>query len=140
MSTKPRVKEETVKDRIKAILEAQKVWYCMPPANGYGKSGNFDFIACVRGAFLGIEAKRDEKEMPTRLQTENAVKLAGAYGVMLLIHKGNVELVEDTIIEMRRRMADVRVSYRLNHWPKQEILGLLDEGDKDVKVIKGKKK
>ena len=140
MSTKLRTKEEPVKDRIKAILEAQKVWYCMPPANGYGKSGNFDFIVCVRGAFLGIEAKRDEKEMPTRLQTENAVRLAGAYGVMLLIHKGNVELVETTIIEMRRRMVMVHVSYRLNHWPEQEILGLLDEGDKDVKVIKGKKK
>jgi len=140
MSTKPRTKEEPVKDQIKAILEAQKVWYCMPPANGYGRAGNFDFIVCVRGAFLGIEAKRDEKEMPTRLQTENAVKLAGAYGVMLLIHKGNVELVEATLNEMRRRMVGVHVGYKLNHWPEQEIVALLDTGDKDVKVIKGKKK
>jgi hypothetical protein len=140
MSTRAKLKEAPVKDRIKDVLDSKRVWYCMPPANGYGKSGNFDFIVCVRGAFLGIEAKRDEKEMPTRLQTENAVKVAGNEGVILLIHKDNVHLVGETVDEMLRRMADVRVYYKLNQWPQKAMMAMLDKGDEDVKVIKGKKK
>jgi hypothetical protein len=135
-----RNKEESVKDKIKQILETKLVWYCMPPANGYGKSGNFDFIVCVEGAFLGIEAKRDEKEKPTRLQTENAVKVAGAYGVGLLIHKDNIHTLGPTIDAMRIRMVGVRVAYQLTNWPEEEVLALLDNGDTDVKVLKGKKK
>jgi hypothetical protein len=140
MSTELRTKEEPVKDRIKKVLRLRNVPFDMPATHGYGKSGNFDFVCCVEGAYLGIEAKRDDKEKPTRLQTEHAV--AFAHGVTLLIHKDNVELVGKTIDEMRRRMRELpcRVSYLLSNWPKEEVLALLDTGDKDVKVIKGKKK
>jgi hypothetical protein len=119
--TKPkRTLETPVKDDIRAILREKKVWFRMIPANGYGVAGNFDFVCCVDGAFLGIEAKRDEKEKPTQLQHENAIEARNAKGVTLLIHKGNVALVAAVIDVMRARMRLVQHAYDLSVWPVHE--------------------
>jgi hypothetical protein len=138
----PRVKEESVKDKIKQILKEMKVPFDMPPANGYGRAGNFDFVCCVDGAYLGIEAKRDAKEQPTRLQTEHAVEFIGANGTAMLLHKDNLHLLPKVIDDLRARMRslDYRVNYGTTLWPKEAVMALLEPGDKDVKVIKGKKK
>ena len=114
-----RKKEESVKDKIKQILTDEKVHFRMPPANGYGKAGDFDFVCCVGGAYLGVEAKRDDKEAPTALQTDNAVSAARHGGVALLIHKDNLALLRETIFTMRLRMsmAQIPVNFRLGYWP-----------------------
>jgi len=102
MSTKPRTKEESVKDRVKKVLRLRNVQFDMPATHGYGKSGNFDFVCCVRGLYLGIETKRDDKEHPTQLQTDHAHAVIEAGGVALLIHKDNVGLVGGTIDILKR--------------------------------------
>ncbi len=140
MPTK-RIKEKSVKDHIKAILEAERVWYCMPAANGYGRMGLFDFIVCVEGIFLGIEAKRDDKEQPTQLQTDNATHARDVGGaVVLLIHKDNLHLLTNVISVLRLRL--LRMPCALNaglcYWPAQAILQP-PEGD-NVKLIKKAKK
>jgi len=135
MSTE-RTKEESVKDRIKKVLRLRNVPFDMPATHGYGKSGNFDFVCCVDGAYLGIEAKRDDKEKPTRLQTEHAEEFIAAGGVALLIHDGNVERIATAIEVLRRRLKQQPINTGLSYWPAPPP----QADDSDVKVIKGKKK
>lgn len=49
--------EGRVKAGIKKILKDHNVWFYMPVSNGMGVHGIPDFVCCVRGQFLGIEAK-----------------------------------------------------------------------------------
>ena len=51
------MRESDVKDDIKKILTQHGVWYFMPSMNGYGRSGIPDFVCCIQGRFLAIEAK-----------------------------------------------------------------------------------
>jgi hypothetical protein len=49
--------EGRVKDKIKRVLKSHGFWYYMPMQNGMGVVGVPDFVCCVRGLFVGIEAK-----------------------------------------------------------------------------------
>lgn len=49
--------EADVKSAIKQILRDNDVWYFMPSMNGFGRAGIPDFVCCVAGKFLSIEAK-----------------------------------------------------------------------------------
>jgi hypothetical protein len=111
-----RTLETPVKEQIRNALNARGVYFTMPPANGYGRAGGFDFTCCVSGLFLGIEAKRDDKEEPTTLQHDNADKARQSGGIVLLIHKGNVELVARTVDAMRQR--NIRVP---SYWPARRM-------------------
>jgi pantoate kinase len=106
-----RTTEAPVKDRVKEVLVEHSVQFDMPVPVGYGKAGNFDFICCVAGAYLGIETKRDDKVMPTALQTDHAQEVMRAGGVALLIHKDNVHLVTRAIIDLQYGRPT------LSYWP-----------------------
>ena len=111
-----RTLETPVKEMIRNTLNARGVYFTMPPANGYGRAGGFDFTCCVSGLFLGIEAKRDAKEEPTTLQHDNADKARQSGGVVLLIHKDNVALVAQTVDGMRQRGFKVP-----SYWPARRL-------------------
>lgn len=130
-----RIKEKTVKEHVKEMLEAAGVWYCMPATGGYGKSGNFDFIICVDGAFLGVETKRDDKEMPMQLQTDNANNAYASGATVLLIHKDNLHLLARALRELRARMAELpqRINHTLNDWPMKPAAPAVDDGAKLIK-------
>ena len=49
--------ESDVKTAIKQILRDNNVWYFMPSMNGFGRAGIPDFVCCIEGKFLSIEAK-----------------------------------------------------------------------------------
>lgn len=52
--------EGDVKKAVRKILDSYKdegMWYFMPPANGYGRSGIPDFVGCFKGNFFAIETK-----------------------------------------------------------------------------------
>lgn len=53
--------EGRVKNKVKAILKANEIWYFMPSANGFGKVGVPDFICCWDGKFFAIETKAPGK-------------------------------------------------------------------------------
>jgi hypothetical protein len=108
--------EAPVKEQIRNELNVLGVYFTMPPANGYGRAGGFDFTCCVKGRFLGIEAKRDYKEQPTALQHDNADKARLSGGVVLLIHKDNVELVRTTVTAMYKSDHPVR-----SYWPARQM-------------------
>ena len=76
--------EGKVKALIKRKLEAAGVYYFMPATHGYGRSGVPDFICCVRGRFLGIEAKAGRGKT-TVLQDRELARINDAFGVALVV-------------------------------------------------------
>ena len=76
--------ESKVKDKIKKILKAKGIYYAMPHGAGYGNAGVPDFLCCVRGYFLAIEAKAKGGK-PTALQVKNMDDIRKAGGVSLVV-------------------------------------------------------
>jgi pantoate kinase len=86
--------EAKVKEKIKKILKEHGVWYAMPMGTGYGNSGVPDFLCCVKGKFLAIEAKAG-KGVPTALQEKNMRDIRVAGGEALVINETNVDTLKD---------------------------------------------
>jgi len=82
--------EAKVKAKIKAILKEHGVYYAMPIGSGYGNSGVPDFLCCVSGRFLAIEAKAGKNE-PTALQLKNISDIDKAGGATLVINERNID-------------------------------------------------
>ena len=96
MATTPEAK---VKAKIKAILKAHGAYYAMPIGTGYGSSGVPDFLVCLNGEFLAIEAKAG-KGVPTALQLKNLREIEVAGGRTLVINEQSLELkVLEAILE-----------------------------------------
>ena len=88
--------EKLVKDKIRKILKEHGVYYAMPMGTGYGNSGVPDFLCCVNGKFLAIEAKAG-KGIPTALQEKNLRDIKEAGGVSLVINETNLDWLKGTI-------------------------------------------
>jgi hypothetical protein len=88
MATTPEAK---VKAKIKAILKAHNAYYAMPIGTGYGNSGIPDFLVCLNGEFLAIEAKAG-KGVPTALQLKNLREIEAAGGRTLIINEESLKL------------------------------------------------
>lgn len=88
MATTPEAK---VKAKIKAILKTYRAYYAMPIGTGYGSSGVPDFLVCLNGEFLAIEAKAG-KGVPTALQEKNLKAIKEAGGRALVINEESLEL------------------------------------------------
>ena len=97
MATTP---EGLVKAKIKDILKAQNVYYAMPIGTGYGNSGVPDFLCCVNGHFLGIEAKAG-KGTTTALQDKNIQQIKDAGGTATVINEDTLGYLEQLIQMMK---------------------------------------
>jgi hypothetical protein len=97
MATTP---ESKVKAKIKTILKANNVYYAMPIGTGYGNSGVPDFLCCVNGHFLGIEAKAG-KGTTTALQEKNIQQIKDAGGTAAVINEDTLGYLEQLIQLMR---------------------------------------
>jgi hypothetical protein len=87
MATKPEVK---VKKQIKELLEKHKAYYFTPVTSGFGTSGVPDFVACIKGKFVGIEAKAG-KGQTTALQDKNLTQIMDAGGVAIVVNETGIE-------------------------------------------------
>ena len=76
--------ESKVKNKIKTMLKAHGVYYAMPIGTGFGNSGVPDFLCCVGGKFLAIEAKAG-KGKTTALQEKNMRDIEAAGGRALVV-------------------------------------------------------
>jgi Holliday junction resolvase len=91
--------EAKVKEKIKKILKEHGVYYAMPMGTGYGNSGVPDFLCCVNGFFVAIEAKAG-KGVPTALQEKNMRDIGKAGGRTLVINEHSLELgVLEAVLE-----------------------------------------
>ena len=88
--------EALVKKKIRAILDAHGVYYAMPIGTGYGNSGVPDFLCCVGGFFLAIEAKAG-KGKTTALQDAHIQRIKDTRGIALVINETNLPVLEHTI-------------------------------------------
>jgi pantoate kinase len=84
--------EALVKKKIRKILDEHNVYYAMPMGTGYGNSGVPDFLCCVHGFFLAIEAKAG-KGKTTALQDAHIEKIKKAGGHAVVINETNIELL-----------------------------------------------
>jgi len=92
----PATPEAKVKAKIKDLLKAYKAYYVMPIGTGYGNSGVPDFICCVNGQFLAIEAKAGNNK-PTALQEKNIRDIRNAGGYAMVVNEDNLEELETLI-------------------------------------------
>ena len=88
--------EGKVKKQIKQILEELDVWFFMPPANGYGRAGIPDFVGCLKGRFIAIEAKAG-KGTTTALQDREIQRIKNAGGFVLIVNEANLHNLKDLI-------------------------------------------
>ncbi len=90
MATTPEAK---VKAKIKVLLKIYDVYYAMPIGTGYGNSGVPDFLCCVRGRFLAIEAKAG-KGKTTALQDKNIKQIIASGGLAIVVNEDNMQELE----------------------------------------------
>jgi pantoate kinase len=81
--------EAKVKAKIRKILDEHGVYYAMPIGTGYGNSGVPDFLCCVRGKFLAIEAKAG-KGTTTALQEAHIARIKECGGHAVVINENNI--------------------------------------------------
>ena len=98
MATTPEAK---VKAKIKAILKVYDIYYAMPIGTGYGNSGVPDFLCCVRGRFLAIEAKAG-KGKTTALQDKNIKQIIASGGLAIVVNEDNIQELESLLKHVLR--------------------------------------
>lgn len=91
--------EAKVKDKIKAILKKHGIYYAMPIGTGYGNSGVPDFLCCMAGHFLAIEAKAG-KGKTTALQDKHLTQIRAQGGTALVINEENINELEQLLETM----------------------------------------
>ena len=94
--------EKLVKNKIKVILQDGGVYYAMPIGSGYGNAGVPDFLACVNGRFLAVEAKAG-KGKTTALQDAHLEKIKTAGGVSMVVNEMNLDQLKETIKCMKKQ-------------------------------------
>ncbi|CAB4168248.1 hypothetical protein UFOVP1276_36 [uncultured Caudovirales phage] len=94
--------EKLVKNKIKVILQDGGVYYAMPIGSGYGNAGVPDFLACVNGRFLAVEAKAG-KGKTTALQDAHLEKIKTAGGVSMVVNELNLDQLKETIQWMNKK-------------------------------------
>lgn len=91
--------ESKVKAKIKKLLAEYNVYYAMPIGTMFGNSGVPDFLCCVRGKFLAIEAKANGGK-PTALQVKHLKDIRDAGGVALVVNEDNLDELENLLCTM----------------------------------------
>lgn len=92
--------EAKVKARIRAILDAEGIYYAMPIGTGYGKSGVPDFLCCVGGKFLAIEAKAGGGKT-TALQDRELKRIKTAGGFAFVVDEESLANLPGTLKLMK---------------------------------------
>ena len=81
--------EAKIKANIKKILQLHGIYYAMPMGTGYGNSGVPDFLCCLNGKFLAIEAKANGG-LITALQQKNLGNIQEAGGLWWIVNETNL--------------------------------------------------
>jgi len=92
-------KEADVKDRIKGILTEAGAWFFMPVQTGYGARGIPDFIVCLGGMFVGIEAKFG-KNTESAWQIRQGAGITASQGTYMVINDKNVDELEHILADL----------------------------------------
>lgn len=91
--------EAKVKAKIKTLLNAAKAYFAMPMGTGYGNAGVPDFLCCVNGHFLAIEAKAG-RGTTTALQDQHLMRIHAAGGRAVVVNETNLDTLEHLLGEL----------------------------------------
>jgi len=89
--------ESKVKAHIKEVLKKHNVYFVMPIGTGYGNSGVPDFLCCIDGKFLAIEAKAGSNK-PTALQRKHLSDIMDAGGIAMVVNDENINSFDGFIL------------------------------------------
>lgn len=106
--------EGRVKDKIKKLLKAHKIWFYMPVQNGMGVVGIPDLICCYEGLFIGIETKAPAKR-PTTFEQRWNKATANQQARMREIQKaGGIAFVADDVQQVEEVLNSIKPLADLN--------------------------
>jgi Holliday junction resolvase len=88
--------EAKVKAKIHKLLKEAGAYAVNYIGGQYANSGTPDILACLKGQFIGIEAKAG-KNKPTVLQISNLRKIREAGGMALVINETNLVYLEESL-------------------------------------------
>ena len=90
--------ESKVKKRVREILDKLGIYHFMPPANGFGRAGIPDIIACIDGHFIAIECKAG-KGQTTALQDRELNAILNAGGTTYIARESNLDELQQLLRE-----------------------------------------
>lgn len=82
--------EGKVKERITKILKDLGIYYFMPRGTSFGRSGIPDYICCIDGRFVGIEAKAGTNKL-SALQKLELSRIDAAGGLTYVANEDNLD-------------------------------------------------
>lgn len=88
--------EGDVKKVVKKVFNSygDDIWYFMPPANGYGRSGIPDFLGCYKGRMFAVETKFGNNQ-PTNNQVRELNNLKYNEAQVWIVNDRNLMVWED---------------------------------------------
>ena len=92
--------ESKVKTAVRKMLNAFDIYHFMPPANGFGRAGIPDIIACMNGHFIAIECKAG-KGQTTALQDRELNAILNAGGTTYIARESNIDELQQLLREKR---------------------------------------
>lgn len=92
--------ESKVKKRVREMLDTLGIYHFMPPANGFGRAGIPDIIACMDGHFIAIECKAG-KGTTTALQDRELERIQNAGGTTYIARETNIDELQHLLREKR---------------------------------------
>jgi Holliday junction resolvase len=90
--------EWKVKKAVRLMLDKLSVYHFMPPANGFGRAGIPDIIACMNGHFIAIECKAG-KGQTTALQDRELNAILNAGGTTYIARESNLDELQQLLRE-----------------------------------------
>jgi ribosome-interacting GTPase 1 len=94
--------EGDVKKKIKRVLKKYGIWNTAVSQQGYNQPGVPDYIACVGGRLVGIEAKFGNRK-PTAMQERQMREIEQSGGVTFVVNDKNIDEFESRIYTLLER-------------------------------------
>lgn len=99
--------EGKVKATVRKLLAQYGAYYTMPLGAGFGVAGVPDFLCCVDGVFLAVEAKAG-KGKTTALQDRQLAAIQAAGGHALVIRETNINELEEKLLWIKQNSIALR--------------------------------
>lgn len=101
----PATPESKVKAKIKAILAEYGAYYAMPIGTMYGNSGVPDFLCCLNGKFIAIEAKAG-RGRTTALQDKQLGQIRKCGGYAIVVSEANLDELTQLLRDIHAGFAE----------------------------------
>lgn len=98
--------ERKVKQKVVTVLKEHGAYHFFPAANGLGRAGIPDIVACHCGVFVAVECKAG-KGKTTALQERELARIRTANGVALVINENNIELLQQFLTSITERANEI---------------------------------